>query len=134
MNTRFRFAGISAVQAVLRRRSLLVATSALAVALLCAPAQAQQAKTLKLKNSTSQPVEYGLHSTGQPPLTTIVIRPGETRMLYPVPDRDALWYRYRATTGWATPYSIPFFQDPVYKWKFVSSGAQPGLIGAPEIP
>ena len=129
--------GKDGLHAAFGRRSVLAAASVLAVALFLCPTDAKAqtaAKTLKLRNSTSQPVEYGLQSTSQPPLTTIVIQPGQTRTLYPVPGRDALWYRYRGTTAWAAPYAIPFFQDPVYKWKFTPSGSMPGLVGAPEIP
>ena len=92
------------------------------------------AKELKLWDSTTQAVEYGLGSAGVPPQTTIVIQPGQTRILYPVPNRDVLYYRYNRTSGWAAPFPIPLVNDPVYKWKFVPSGIQPGLVGAPEIP
>jgi len=93
------------------------------------------AKELKLKNSTTQAVEYGLGSAGAPPQTTIVIQPGQIRELYPVPNRDVLYFRYFRTNGWAAPLMIPLVNDPVYKWKFVpSGGAQPGCVGAPEIP
>jgi hypothetical protein len=95
---------------------------------------AQSAKQLKLRDSTTQAIEYGLGSAGAPPQTTIVIQPGQTRELYPVPNRDVLYFRYNRTSGWAAPYPIPLFNDPVYKWKFVPGGIQPGVVGAPEIP
>jgi hypothetical protein len=99
-----------------------------------AAAQAQPAKQLKLKNATTQAVQYGLGSAGAPPLTTIVIQPGQIRILYPVPNRDVLYWRYYNTSGWAAPHPIELVNDPVYKWKFVPSGSQPGLVGTPEIP
>jgi len=123
--------------AAVRRRWSLLGAAACAVALmpLLAPAvAAQSAKQLKLRNSTTQAVEYGLGSAGAAPQTTIVIQPGQTRELFPVPNRDVLYYRYNRTSGWAGPFSIPLVNDPVYKWKFVPSGIQPGLVGAAEIP
>jgi hypothetical protein len=99
------------------------------------PVAAQTAtKHLKLKNSTTQAVEYGLGSAGAPPRTPIVIQPGQIRELYPTPIRDFLYFRYSRTNGWAAPLMIPLVNDPVYKWKFVPGGGQPGCVGAPEIP
>jgi hypothetical protein len=124
------------VESVRRRWSRLGA-AACAVALmplLATAVAAQPAKLLKLRDSTTQAVEYGLGSAGAPPQTTIVIQPGQTRELFPVPNRDVLYYRYSRTSGWAAPFPIPLVNDPVYKWKFVPGGNQPGLVGAPEIP
>jgi hypothetical protein len=138
MNVEYRNESVRPSMSVFCRRLFLGGAIGCALALLpslnTVEAQAQGAKTLKLKNTTSQAVEYGLGSPSAPPMTTIVIQPGQTRILYPVPGRDALWYRFNGTRAWASPYAIPSFADPVYKWKFVPSGGAPGLVGAPEIP
>ena len=138
MNVDSRNASVRPTKAVSRRRWFLLSAIGGALALIpllgAVEAQTPAAKQLKLKNATTQAVEYGLGSAGAPPLTTIVIQPGQTRILFPVPRRDVLYYRYNTTRSWAAPYSIPFSSDPIYKWKFVPSGSQPGLVGAPEIP
>src|SRR4051812_34408737 len=85
-----------------------VVTGVLMAALLGSPAHPHPcAKALSLHSGPARPIDFVITASPNiPPTAAARISPGQIRLLFVVPEREHLWYRFQGEQDWTRRIAV----------------------------